>query len=230
MKIVYLNVWGSEMTDNLVSYLEEQASDTDIFCFQEATGEMRRQSAHVFTGYDEISDYKYLAADDDFSQSILIKKGIELVSSGTILAEDRGVGLAVYVEIKIGDGLVYICNVHGRAQPSNKLDNPDRLRFSSGLIDFFKNKDGPIIIGGDFNLELTTESVEIFQKHDYRDLIKECNIQTTRNHLTWDRYPGNEMYYSDYVFLNNKVDLKNFTVQDNEVSDHLPMILEIETE
>jgi endonuclease/exonuclease/phosphatase family metal-dependent hydrolase len=67
----------------------------------------------------------------------------------------------------------------------------------------------------------------MFTRHGYRDLISEFSIDTTRNHLAWDRHPT-KMYYSDYIFVNEMVQLERFEVPKNEVSDHLPMLLEIE--
>jgi len=227
MKLVFLNVWGDEMRNELVPYIEEQAIDTDVFCFQEVTDNMKHFCASALTNYQEISDNKYISDGDSFPLSIFIKKGIELVSSGTLFADDMSVGLAIYAEIKIGENITYICNVHGRSRPSDKLDNTDRLRFSQGLVEFFNDKNVPVAIGGDFNLEFTTESVGVFSKYNYRNLIKEFNIITTRNHLVWDKYPNDKMCYSDYVFLNSKIELKSFVVEKNEVSDHLPMILQI---
>jgi endonuclease/exonuclease/phosphatase family metal-dependent hydrolase len=228
MKIIFLNVWGNEMRDELVSYIEEQAFSTDIFCFQEATDGMKLRCERALVGYNEISNHKYISNDDNFEMSMFIKKDIELVSSGTLFADDMRFGLALYAEIKMGDRLINVCNAFGRARPSEKMDNPDRLQFSLELIKYFENNGTSVIIGGDFNLEKTTESVGVFERHGYRNLIADFNIQTTRNHLVWDRFPDNKMYYSDYAFLNSKVQLKSFEVVDNEVSDHLPLILEIE--
>jgi endonuclease/exonuclease/phosphatase family metal-dependent hydrolase len=107
------------------------------------------------------------------------------------------------------------------------MDTVERVRFSSDIIDFFKDKNAPVVIGGDFNLEPPTKSVGVFKEAGYRDLIDEHDIKTTRNHFAWDLYPGNELYYSDYVFVNDKLKVKNFEVVDNEVSDHLPLIVEL---
>lgn len=227
MKFVFLNVWGEEMRDELVPYLKNQATDTDVFCFQESTDSMKLSCANTLDDFQEISDYKYLSDVDSFPISIFVKNGIELISSGTLFASDMTVGLALYAEIKVGNNRTYVCNVFGRSRPSEKLDNPDRLRFSRQLIEFFKDKDTPVIIGGDFNLGITTKSIDMFTQHSYRNLITEFNIKTTRNHLIWDRYPDNKMLYSDYVFLNDKTQLTSFEVEDSEVSDHLPMILQI---
>jgi endonuclease/exonuclease/phosphatase family metal-dependent hydrolase len=226
MKIIFLNVWGGTREPELTNFIKEETKDTDIFCFQEATKEMRQQCHTVLQGYKEISDYKFINEDDSFSQSIFIKENLELLSSGTLLSQEKDTGLAIYVEIKTETGSLYVCNVHGIAHPG-KLDSPGRLVQSQEIIAFFKDKDTPVVIGGDFNVELHTKSVGIFQDYGYQDLIKRFNIDTTRNHFAWDRYPNNKLYYSDYLFLNDKVTYKKFLVPKNEVSDHLPLILEI---
>lgn len=228
MKIIFLNAWGDEMRDELVLYIEAQAADTDIFCFQEATDKVKRSCAGALAGYRELSDYKYISDDDNFPQAMYIKNDIEVVSSGTLFANDPGIGLALYAEIKVGESCMYVCNVHGRARPNEKLDNAERFRFSSKLIQFFDEIHAPIVIGGDFNLEAETDSIGMFEKNGYRDLIKEFGIKTTRNHFAWDKYPGHELYYSDYVFLNETIQLQYFAVRDNDVSDHLPLILQVE--
>jgi len=227
MKIVFLNVWGEEMRDGLADFLKDQTKDTDIFSLQEMTDEVKDRCKDIFLNYTEISDYKYISDHDNFPQTLYIRNNIEVLSSGTLLYESADSGLAIYAEIKVDGSRLYICNVHGTARPNNKLDSPGRLKQSKDIIEFFQNKNVPVIIGGDFNLEPDIESVKIFGRYGYRDLIKEFNIETTRNHFAWDRYPDNKMYYSDYIFLDKKVDLKSFSVIENEVSDHLPLLLEI---
>ena len=227
MKIVFLNVWGANMQASLVDYLAEQAGDTDIFCFQEAAESMKRACADVLSEYKEISDYKYISEHEYFPQVIYVRKDIEVLSSGSLMHDDMDRGLATYVKIRVNGGEMYVCNVHGKSRPVEKLDTPERLAFSGGLINFFAGKDAPVVIGGDFNLLPETESISMFERAGYRDLIRGCDIDTTRNRLVWDRYPV-KMDYSDYVFLSDKVQLVDFNVPKNEVSDHLPMLLEID--
>lgn len=227
MKLVFLNVWDGLRRDELMEFIKDQVKDTDIFCFQEATDEMKHHFRDVLFGYKEISDYKFISDHDNFHQSIFIKDSITIMSSGSLISIGMDRGLAIYAKLKIGQDIMYVCNVHGIARPGNKLDNPGRIQQSSGIIEFFKDKQEPIVIGGDFNLNPETNSVKMFEEHGYTDLIKQFDIKTTRNHFAWDKYPNNKMYYSDFVFINNKVTCESFQVPNNEVSDHLPLILEI---
>jgi endonuclease/exonuclease/phosphatase family metal-dependent hydrolase len=84
------------------------------------------------------------------------------------------------------------------------------------------------IIGGDFNLLPETKSAQMFEENDYRSLIKEFRIRTTRNRLAWELYPNDKQYYADYVFVSPGVNVKEFSVPENEISDHLALILRVE--
>ncbi|MFZ1301468.1 MAG: endonuclease/exonuclease/phosphatase family protein [Candidatus Microsaccharimonas sp.] len=226
MKIVFLNVWGNEMQDSLIPFLREQAHDTPVFCLQEATSEMKQRSADVFSNYVEIAHHKYINDHDIFCQSLFVRKDIEILDSGVLAPDDMDRGLANFVKIKLNGQEVSICNVHGRARPAEKLDNPERIAFSQSLVDFFKDATGPVIIGGDFNILPDTESIQLFARNGYQDLISEYAIDTTRNHLAWDRYPT-KLYYSDYLFVSQGLTVNHFSVPKNEISDHLPMLLEV---
>lgn len=72
------------------------------------------------------------------------------------------------------------------------------------------------------------ESIRMFEKNNYRDLIKDFHITTTRNRIALDKYPGNERLFSDYVFVSSGVSVKGFLVPDVEISDHLPLLVEID--
>ena len=58
-----------------------------------------------------------------------------------------------------------------------------------------------------------------------RDLIKENQIQTTRNHY----YAEIEKYHdyiADYCFISKDLVIKDFKVLPDEISDHQPLYLE----
>ena len=157
-----------------------------------------------------------------------VRKGIGIVDSGTILKDKENTGLGLYVQCEVNDSNLYVCNFHGMSRPVEKLDDPMRLKASHALIDFFETKDGIKIIGGDFNIFPETESIGMFSKYNYRDLISDYSIETTRNRLAWEMYPDTKQYFSDYVFISKDTVITDFTVPVNEVSDHLPLVLQIE--
>lgn len=228
MKIIFLNTWNGKIKDSIIEFIQEQSKDTDVFCFQEVYPEMRQLCREVLPDYEEFYAYKIVAKDDDFPQATFVRKNIGTLSFELVLNDQTNCGLGINVLIKQGDTLINICNFHGIAFPGDKLDNPSRLEQSKELINFLKNKKGLKIIGGDFNMLPETASMRMFEKKGYRDLIKEFKIKATRNRLAWEMYPDNPQYYSDYVFLSQGVKIEKFAVLNNEISDHLPLILEIE--
>lgn len=226
MKVLFLNAWGATTYGPLSKFIRYHAPDTDVFCFQESDRSMPALCRELLGGYSEITAHKFVSEKDDFHQSIYVKNGVTVLSSGTVLADQDDIGLGLYAQIRQGLDSLYICNFHGMSRPVDKHDTPGRLRQTQGLVEFFDAKHTPTIIGGDFNVFPTNQSIQLFQKSGYQDLIQDYKITNTRNHLVWDRYPENEkQYYSDYVFASNDLNIDTFTVPDVEVSDHQPLIL-----
>ena len=183
MKIVFLNTWNARLREAVADFIAQQARDTDVFCFQEAHDEMKSLCADIIPEYKVFTSDKSLTEDDSFQQAIYVKEGIDVVSSGVLLENEPECGLGLYVEVRTGNGNVFVCDFHGISRPVDKLDNPARINQSQQLVEFFADKDGLKIIGGDFNILPETKSIHMFKTHGYRNLIREFKIKTTRNRL-----------------------------------------------
>lgn len=227
MKIIFLNVWDGKISDGIAAFIAEQAPTTDVFCFQEAAEKFVTICQPLLKDFDQLAAAKFVTKNDDFNQVTYVRRSLAQAASGTVLQDAENTGLGLYVQLKTANQDLYICNFHGMSRPGDKLDNTQRLQASRALIDFFSDKPGAKIIGGDFNLSPQAKSVQMFAQHGYQDLIKNFKIPTTRNRLAWDLYPI-KMYFSDYVFASPDVRVTNFTVPACEISDHLPLILEFE--
>lgn len=228
MKILFLNTWNGRIEPAITEFITEQKKIIDIFCFQEVYETMKTLCKNILPEYTEFNTYKYVDEHDIFSQSTYIKSTILTQSSETILEQNIHLGLGLSTEINYNNKTIHVCNVHGIARPGEKLDNEERLEQSKKLIEFFENRKGIKIIGGDFNLLPNTESIQLFEKSGYRNLVSEFNIKTTRNHFSWDKYPEDKQYYSDYIFVSKDTPVKDFSVSPLEVSDHLALILTID--
>ncbi|MCK5025267.1 MAG: hypothetical protein KAS15_01655, partial [Nanoarchaeota archaeon] len=88
-----------------------------------------------------------------------------------------------------------------------------------------KRKDIPTIIVGDFNLFPESKSIQILNK-EFRNLIDEYNITTTRPDFVDSRDVGNNVV--DYIFVNDKIKVNNFKVFNTIISDHFPLILDFD--
>lgn len=229
MKIIFLNAFEGKI-DGINEFVLNQSFDTDIFCFQES---YHFSNPKIFCldqlkGYQLITNNKWTNDFDKYSNSTFFKKEYKNIDTQTIGQSNINVGLGLFTLLKTNNNkTINLLNFHGHARPGDKLDNLNRLHQSQLIIDFFKDLSGPKIIGGDFNLDFSTKSVQMFESNGYRNLIKEFNIPTTRNKIAWDQHQIKQLY-ADFLFVSPDVKVINFTVPNLLISDHLPLILEIE--
>lgn len=233
MRIIFFNIWHGMIWKGLKKFILEESVKTDIFCFLEVDPKLQNKLINILPDFTFVN-YKgikvgYLGGTYE-GRSIFVKRPILIEDSKSIHTYrphkfDAG-GLLTVDLILDGKKLSIGC-VHGKARPGTKLDTPIRIKQSEKVIEIFSAKNGPIIIGGDFNLMPDTRSVQMFEKAGYKNLIKEFNIKNTRNKVSWRKF-NNIQNFADYVFVSSEVKVKSFKVPYNEVSDHLPQILEFE--
>ena len=120
-------------------------------------------------------------------------------------------------------GNTILCNFHGLwVRDIFKQDNQQRLEQSKQIRTLLNNLDGEKIICGDFNIVTESQSIAILEK-GMRNLIKEFNITSTRSsHYTKD------LKFADYILVSAGIKVKDFKVLQDEVSDHLALMLNFE--
>jgi endonuclease/exonuclease/phosphatase family metal-dependent hydrolase len=248
MKLISLNAWGCRIIEPLFDFIKSNSETTDIFCFQEVLkgGKGKTHRDEVKSGYEEISrllpnhtgyfsEYGKGGYYSENSKNLGFKYGIacfvrsdmkQTVGQGIDLYDPTrkwndysgrfaaGVALAVTVED------FAIINVHGMWQGSIKTDTEAKIEQSKKILDLAEKTDGRKIICGDFNVLPDTKSIQMLADK-YTDLIREYGIKETRSSLY-----TKELRHAGFVFVDNKISVKDFSVPKMTVSDHLPMILE----
>lgn len=172
--------------------------------------------------------------------AIFTRKGIKIDSKGDIPIHKKEIldpesildSFKAMQYIRFGkDGRNFtVCNFHGVAYPGDKLDNEDRLNQSRKIAEFLEGEKSEKILGGDFNLLPHTESISIIESAGMRNLIKEFKITSTRSETNYKRYRhlGREMqHFADYAFVSQPVKVESFEVPAVDISDHLPLVLQI---
>ena len=127
-----------------------------------------------------------------------------------------GTSLAVLVENYV------VVNVHGLWQGSIKEDTEAKIEQSKKVIGLAEMFPGKKIIVGDFNLLPHTKSIQMLGEK-YDDLIHKNSIRDTRGSLY-----TKELRYSDYAFTDKSVAVRDFSVPNVSISDHLPLLLDVE--
>lgn len=238
MRIIFLNTWHGKVWEKLKQYIFDESASCDIFCLTEVDPGLEIKLVELLPGhkpyYEELIPVKYLNGGLD-GQSIFVKNGIDVVNSGKQYLYDvseTDCGALQTMELSVGNKKIFLGSIHGKAMPGEKLDTPERIKQSEKLIEYFKDKEGLKIIGGDFNLSLETNSVKMFSEVGYLNLIEKYKIKSTRNELSWEQFKKTanfrKQYYADYLFISKDVKIKNFEVPNIEISDHLPLVLDFE--
>lgn len=252
MKLITLNVWGGKLYDSLLRFVKEYSQEIDIFCFQEIYQApvdrliSRGMHADIYgelaknlpqhTGYftPHLQNYD-LGGKVDFDLkaglAIYIRKNIQVNECKDIFTYRDGLKLLnddittiprnlQYISFIVNNNNYLISHFHGIWYPKTKTDTPDRIKQMRKIKEFLSPREERKILCGDFNVLPTTKSMKILEK-GMVNLIKKYNIKTTRN-----KYYEREEKHTDYVLVSPNVTIKQFSVIDQLVSDHLPLLLE----
>lgn len=250
MKLISLATWGCRVTEPIFEYIQKNSESTDIFCFQEILkgGVGKIERGEVKSGYEDISrmlpdhtgyflEYQDCSYYGESSQTLDFKYGIACFVRKN-LRQSFVAGIGLYDPKKkwgdysgrfaVGSALAVsvedyvIISVHGLWQGSVKGDTEAKIEQSKKILDLAQSINGKKIICGDFNLLPDTKSIQVLSEK-YKNLIGEYKITETRSSLY-----TKELRYSDYVFTDESVKIKDFSVPKIDISDHLPLVLDFE--
>lgn len=256
MKLITLNTWGGRAGRKSLLEFFKKYRDVDIFCLQEMwrapyqsyegqeAGGLAISHENIMTeGVQEVSEILSGHASlfcplvlNDYGLQMLIKKNLPVIQEGeTYVYKHKG-----YVaEGDIGDHgrplqhatfeyngtPLTIVNFHGawlKGLNKNKIDTEERIEQSKKIIEFTKSLPNGFIIVGDFNILPDTKSMAILEQGGLRNLIREYGVTSTRTHFY--EFPEK---YADYIFVSPGINIKEFKVLPEVVSDHSALYLEI---
>ena len=247
MKILTLNAWGGRTGQQLLDFFVHH-QEIDVFLLQEiylhATGKTCWDERDLPNLFDDIASvlpgYVGLFAPSvvhEWGLAAFVKNTLHIHETGDIFVHKTMDSLIDGDGSSIGRNLQFIktqneagepltiLNFHGiwAGHGVGKGDTEDRLQQSKNVISFIKTLSGNVVLGGDFNLSPDTESLNmIAQELGIRNLISEYGITSTRTSL----YPKPGKF-ADYMFVSPEMQVKQFAVLPDIVSDHAPLLLEI---
>lgn len=254
MKIISLNTWGGRAGKEGLLQFFERYKDIDVFCLQEMwsapyehldghdAGGVAIDHANIMVyGVQEISallsghrDYFRPHHLDNYGLLMLVRKELDVVDEGeAYVFREKGfvpTGDAgnharnvQYVTVNTPAGKRTVMNFHGLWNGQGKGDSEDRLAQSRRIIDFLKTLDHPFVLCGDFNLLPETESMKMLEASGLRNLITEYGITSTRTGF----YTKPEKF-ADYALVSEGIEVANFKVLPDEVSDHAALMVEFD--
>ncbi|MBI3442660.1 MAG: hypothetical protein HY007_02750 [Candidatus Sungbacteria bacterium] len=244
MKIVCLNIWKGKLLPELVAFIQSHAPTTDIFCFQEMVTSLDSSGERVdvfgiiakslpgFQGFFEAAqDYESGLVEEGLA--IFVKRSDPIDKEGDFFVyrtrnamindDGRTLGRNIqFMQFSKSGKEFAIINFHGLWTGDGRGDTPERIGQSQKLKAFLNLIQSAKIVCGDFNLSRDTQSMAIIEA-GMKNLIKEHHITSTRNRFF--EYPDK---FAGYILVDPDVNITNFQVIQNEVSDHLPLVLEFE--
>jgi endonuclease/exonuclease/phosphatase family metal-dependent hydrolase len=229
MEILFLNTLNGKIREPIIEFLTPYAHTADVLCLQEVyetSYNMQATCRRLLPEFQSTFAFKPIEGDD-FAQATYVHPRIRVLNTQIVFPHDRSIGLGIVTTVEHRGNPLHICNFHGRSKPGHKLDTPERLKQTREIIELFANREGEKIIGGDFNADISSRTVLDLEVAGYTNLIRRHEIRTTRNRIAWEAYPLTPQFHSDYIFISSGIKVRRFKVIENEVSDHLPMVLEI---
>jgi len=241
LQLMSLNIWGGRLLDSLLEFIKSH-QNIDIFCFQEVYSQTHQNITPTphdpicLNIYERIGDilpnhhaFFRPIIEGVYGLSIFVRKDCHVLEegwdwiyknmhySGCDPSHSR---IMQWIKVAIESREIAIINVHGLWNGQGKTDSPQRILQSNIIKEFARGLSIPAILCGDFNLIPNTKSIEILED-GMQNLIKRYNILSTRS----DIYKKPERY-ADYIFMPKELEVIEFKIFKNEVSDHLPLYVE----
>ncbi|PPE03075.1 endonuclease/exonuclease/phosphatase family protein [Holospora curviuscula] len=234
LKLITLNIWGGHVEEPLFNFVKSK-QDIDIFCFQEVyckakaktTNETRYVNLDTFSEIQSLlpnhTGYFRPVVQGIYGIAMFVKKHLLVIEEGEriIHANDNYIGIGPthsrilqYAKIEYSRQRFTVINVHGLWNGMGKGDSAQRIDQSLKIKHFLDSINEHKILCGDFNLKPDTKSLEILSQ-GMDDHIKINVVQSTRTSF----YPGAERF-ADYIYTSKNVDVQNFQVLREEISDH----------
>jgi len=107
----------------------------------------------------------------------------------------------------------------------NGYDNERRIKFSQLVVDLVEDKEN-VILSGDFNVNEGTKSINILEEH-LNNIFKDDKRQSSFN-LKRKTNPGYATAVVDFIFASPSIKVVSHKMPSVDVSDHLPLIAELE--
>lgn len=253
LKVIQINIFRGKFLDNLLEFLKSE--DPDIITMQEVTARelnyYKNQNANIFSVIEKRLKLKGIYHGD------LILKGFpnslfgNAVFSKFEIAGSRIIPLKTFrpvtleelegkyaniirpqlarhmldATLKIGRAKIHVISIHGAwtAPPTDTKQTLKQARIIAGYIKALKQQ--PHIIGGDLNTTPKSKVIGIISKVS-KNLLENSGVSSTLNPKVHKIAPRKLLV--DYILASKHFKLKSLTVPEVTISDHLPVIVQLE--
>lgn len=251
IKIIQINIYKGRYLDSLIDFLKEE--DPDFITMQEVTtGGFNLYADKSASVFDLLHDS--LGMYGEYYGDLKLKGEIDAKFGNAVFSKSRIIGKHVLVLKKFRpvsnlelDGisgeireqidrhlLDAVVNFHGReihilswhgAWTAPPADTKETFRQSTLVYKYLKELKAPFILGGDLNAIIGSKTVDMIGKVS-NNLMLGTNVKMTTNVEVHKIAPLG--FLVDYIFVSSEFLLKSVRVPQVTISDHLPVVAELE--
>jgi endonuclease/exonuclease/phosphatase family metal-dependent hydrolase len=245
MKIMQINIWMGRMAQGLMRYIEDE--QPDVICMQEvfnADFEVMRPDRmfDILSRLKGLSGLEYEYFSPTYSLDIAggtapygnaILSRFPFEKAETIQIEhstlehvtaanyQHNVNNLQIVTLVKENRTWTIANNHGHHE-LEPLGNGESVAAMQRIAEVLRMVDGPLVFCGDLNVVAESLAMRAFDGW-MDDIVTHSGAKTTLARLNVDRD-----VVCDHILVNDSVSVKSFKVDDVIVSDHYPLVAELE--
>ena len=252
MKLISLNTWMGIVKEPLMDFISAKRHDVDIFCFQEILNGGAEDAPRMWKDTGHVKDHQLLQHLQELlpdhrsffyphlshwaGLGIFVHSNVELLEEGEFFVHGTQASTMgendtkfnphrniQFAKVVVNEKPITIINFHSLWNGGAKLDNPERLSQSARILEYTRKLNNDYVLCGDFNLEPNTESLKLLEASGLRNLIKEYGITSTRT-----KFYDKPVKFADYVLVSRGIEVDDFKVLLDEVSDHAAMYLDFQ--
>lgn len=246
-KFIQVNIYKGKYFDDLIEFLKNEKPD--FVSMQEVTGgdanlgsnrddlfskicKVTGLSGAINRDYD-LTDRAGFMGNAVFSKFKLVDKQmvilspyqkLDFVTSESDSFWPKGPKHLLDCTFEIGGFFMHAMSVHG-AWTAPPEDTPETLRQAGIIANYLEKTKGTFVLGGDFNAVIQGKTIGLINEVANNLLFNSGVLETTNPKVHKIKPRG---YLIDFIFTSRDIKLKSLTVPKITVSDHLPVIAEVE--
>lgn len=251
IKVIQINIYGGKYFDELIDFLKQE--DPDFITMQEVTVGKFNLYQDKDVGLFELlkeklgmhgiyhGDIKLIGDPDSMygnavfsklpvvEKNVLVLKDFRPVSFDEAMGNDNSTSEVqnthlLDAKVNLGGKELRIISWHG-AWTAPPKDTEETLRQAKMVCDYLSKINGPFILGGDLNNIIGNKTIDMISGVA-NNLMIYSGVEATTNRKVHKIRPRG--YLIDYIFTSFDIRAISLKVPEITVSDHLPVITELE--
>lgn len=251
MKLIQLNIWNGRLLNQVLEFLKDE--QPDFLCLQEVySSEIHNRTHNYFSSYERIDELLpeingYFSPRLDitvfdkkvgYGNAIFSKFPVTNTETIEVSGEHHSYSKAEdyaanegqkecfnmqRIQVTVGDNKTFcLINYHGYWEP-NEYGSAVTVQLMNDVVaKILDESPRPLILSGDLNVDSNAPAMAPIHNR-LRDLTKENKIETT---LT--QFGKIPIAACDHICISDGIDVKQFAVREELLSDHKALVLEFD--